>query len=181
MLEGYLHEVFSFSNSHFSTQLNVLVNHSSAAANSLLFQLQKRGPLFCFSSDKGVGFVLVAFCDQRPNIQAAAATTTTIATTTTKAAATTAAAAKGDSLEARSLIATKQLQPKTFHLEGVQKQERGISVTEVPENKNFAQKLDPRKKLYSSLKFFVSNGSGSITALQNYRLLRFVMVKAETN
>ena len=76
------------------------------------------------------------------------------ATITAKAAATTAAAAKGDSLEARSLIATKQLQPKTFRLEGVQKQERGISVTEVLENKNFAQKLDPRKKLYSSLKFF---------------------------
>ena len=165
LLEGYLHEVFSFSNSHFSTQLNVLVNHSSAAANSLLFQLQKRGPLFCFSSDKGVGFVLVAFCDQRPNIQAAAAAataataasttktpTTTIATITAKAAATT-AAAKGDSLEARSLIATKQLQPKTFHLEGVQKQERGISVTEVPGNKNFAQKLDPQKVI-QQLKVF---------------------------
>ena len=92
------------------------------------------------------------------------------ATITAKAAATTAAAAKGDSLEARSLIATKQLQPKTFRLEGVQKQERGISVTEVPENKNFAQKLDPPpKKLYSSLKFFISNSSGPITALQNYR------------
>ena len=78
------------------------------------------------------------------------------ATITAKAAATTAAAAKGDSLEARSLIATKQLQPKTFHLEGVQKQERGISATEVPENKSFAQKLDPppKKKVYSSLNFF---------------------------
>ena len=105
----------------------------------------------------------MAFCDQRPNIQAAAAAataasttktpTTTIATLTAKAAAT-AAAAKGDSLEARSLIATKQLQPKTFHLEGVQKQERAISVTEVPENKSFAQKMDPQKVI-QQLKFFV--------------------------